>query len=171
MRQTQLFFPTLKEDPAEAEVMSHRLMMRAGMIRKLAAGIYNYLPVGLRVIRKVEAIVREGDPLDPHRPREDGDDRRRLARALGDPELPGDVARGVDRRERRALAVEEDDPVIAGEREEAPAALEALAGAASAAARPISDKRGTADFRTEVAGVLARRVAEIAYARAKGHAK
>ncbi|MCB1337113.1 MAG: xanthine dehydrogenase family protein subunit M [Maritimibacter sp.] len=51
------------------------------------------------------------------------------------------------------------------------AALEALAGAASAAARPISDKRGTADFRTEVAGVLARRVAEIAYARAKGHAK
>ncbi|MBZ0252126.1 MAG: proline--tRNA ligase, partial [Candidatus Methylomirabilis sp.] len=59
MRQSRLFIPTLREDPAEAEVVSHRLMMRAGMIRKLAAGIYNYLPVGLRVVRKVERIVRE----------------------------------------------------------------------------------------------------------------
>jgi len=51
--------PTLKEDPAEAEVISHKLMYRAGMIRKLAAGIYSYLPLGLRVIRKVEKIIRE----------------------------------------------------------------------------------------------------------------
>ena len=51
--------PTLKEDPAEAEVISHKLMFRAGMIRKLAAGIYSYLPLGLRVIQKVERIIRE----------------------------------------------------------------------------------------------------------------
>ncbi len=59
MRYSQLMLPTLKEDPAEAEVISHKLMFRAGMIRKLAAGIYSYLPLGLRVIRKVEEIVRE----------------------------------------------------------------------------------------------------------------
>ncbi len=58
-RYSELFLPTLREDPAEAEVVSHRLMFRAGMIRKLAAGIYSYLPMGLRVIRKVEAIIRE----------------------------------------------------------------------------------------------------------------
>jgi prolyl-tRNA synthetase len=51
--------PTLKEDPAEADVASHKLMYRAGMIRKLAAGIYSYLPLGLRVIQKVERIIRE----------------------------------------------------------------------------------------------------------------
>ncbi|WP_025321097.1 proline--tRNA ligase [Deferrisoma camini] len=58
-RYSTLFLPTLREDPAEAEVVSHRLMFRAGMIRKLAAGIYSYLPMGLRVLRKVERIVRE----------------------------------------------------------------------------------------------------------------
>ncbi len=51
--------PTLKEDPADAEIVSHKLMIRAGMIRKLAAGIYNYLPLGLRSIKKVENMVRE----------------------------------------------------------------------------------------------------------------
>lgn len=51
--------PTVKEDPSDAEIASHRLMVRAGMIRKLAAGIYNYLPLGLRSIRKVENIVRD----------------------------------------------------------------------------------------------------------------
>jgi len=51
--------PTLKEDPAEAEVISHKLMYRAGMIRKLAAGIYSYLPLGLRVMQNVERIIRE----------------------------------------------------------------------------------------------------------------
>ena len=59
MRYSKLFLPTLKEDPADAEVVSHKLMVRAGMIRKVAAGIYNYLPLGLRSIRKFENIVRE----------------------------------------------------------------------------------------------------------------
>ncbi|AFM27617.1 proline--tRNA ligase [Desulfomonile tiedjei] len=59
MRMSQLFVPTLKEDPADAEVISHRLMLRAGMIRKLTAGIYSYLPLGYRSLRKLEQIVRE----------------------------------------------------------------------------------------------------------------
>lgn len=59
MRASRLLMPTLKETPAEAEVISHQLMLRAGMIRKLAAGLYSWLPLGLRVLRKVEAIVRE----------------------------------------------------------------------------------------------------------------
>jgi prolyl-tRNA synthetase len=59
MRASQFHFQTLKEDPADAEVASHRLMIRAGMIRRLGAGIYSYMPLGLRVIRKVEAIIRE----------------------------------------------------------------------------------------------------------------
>lgn len=59
MRYTQFFIPTLKETPSDAEVISHQLMMRAGMIRKIAAGIYTYMPLGLRSIRKFEQIVRE----------------------------------------------------------------------------------------------------------------
>lgn len=59
MRASQFLISTLKEAPADAEVASHKLMMRAGMIKKLGAGIYTYMPMGLRVIRKVEAIVRE----------------------------------------------------------------------------------------------------------------
>ena len=59
MKYSDFLIPTLKEDPADAEVASHKLMVRSGMIRKLAAGIYNYLPLGLRSIRKVENIVRE----------------------------------------------------------------------------------------------------------------
>ena len=59
MKFSQLLIPTLREDPGEAEIVSHRLMLRAGMIRKVAAGIYTYLPLGLRVIRKIEGIVRE----------------------------------------------------------------------------------------------------------------
>ncbi len=59
MRYSQLLCPTLREDPSEAETISHKLMLRAGMIRQLAAGIYSLLPVGLRVIRNVEKIVRE----------------------------------------------------------------------------------------------------------------
>ena len=59
MKASQFLVSTLKEAPADAEVVSHRLMTRAGMIKKLGAGIYNYMPMGLRVIRKVEAIVRE----------------------------------------------------------------------------------------------------------------
>jgi prolyl-tRNA synthetase len=59
MRYSQYYLPTLKETPGDAEVISHQLMARAGMIRKVAAGVYDYLPFGLRVIRKVENIVRE----------------------------------------------------------------------------------------------------------------
>lgn len=56
---TKAFIPTLKEDPAEAEIVSHKLMIRAGMMRRLGSGIYTYLPLGWRTIRKVEQIVRE----------------------------------------------------------------------------------------------------------------
>src|SRR4030066_988816 len=56
---SRMLIPTLKENPTEAEAVSHRLLLRAGMIRKLASGIYNYLPLGLRVLRKVERIGRE----------------------------------------------------------------------------------------------------------------
>jgi prolyl-tRNA synthetase len=59
MRMSGFFLPTLKETPAEAQVTSHRLMLRAGMIRQTSAGIYAWLPLGLRVLRKVERIVRE----------------------------------------------------------------------------------------------------------------
>ncbi len=59
MRYSNFFIPTLKETPSDAEVISHQLMMRAGMIRKISAGIYTYMPLGLRAIRKFEQIVRE----------------------------------------------------------------------------------------------------------------
>jgi prolyl-tRNA synthetase len=59
MRLSQFFLPTLKETPAEAQIVSHRTMLRAGMVKQSAAGIYTWLPLGLRVLRKVEQIVRE----------------------------------------------------------------------------------------------------------------
>jgi len=59
MRTTQLLLATQKETPADAEIISHKLMLRAGLIRKLAAGLYSWLPLGLRTLRKVENIVRE----------------------------------------------------------------------------------------------------------------
>lgn len=59
MRASQLFMPTLKETPAEAELVSHQLLLRGGFIRRLASGLYTWLPLGLRVLRKVERIVRE----------------------------------------------------------------------------------------------------------------
>ena len=59
MRTSQFLLATLKETPADAEVISHKLMLRAGLIRRVAAGIYNWLPMGMRVLRKVETIVRE----------------------------------------------------------------------------------------------------------------
>jgi prolyl-tRNA synthetase len=59
MKASQFFVSTLKEAPADAEVASHKLMMRAGMIKRLGAGIYTYMPMGLRIIRKVETIIRE----------------------------------------------------------------------------------------------------------------
>src|SRR5512140_3602884 len=59
MRLTKFFLPTQKEDPADAVVISHKLMLRAGMIRLLTAGVYSYLPLGLIVFRKIENIIRE----------------------------------------------------------------------------------------------------------------
>ena len=59
MRASNLYAPTLRNTPAEAEIVSHQLMYRAGMIRKVAGGMYNFLPLGWRVIRKIEAIIRE----------------------------------------------------------------------------------------------------------------
>ena len=59
MRAKQFFISTQKEAPADAEIVSQKLMLRAGMIRKLAAGVYNYMPMGLRSLKKIERIVRE----------------------------------------------------------------------------------------------------------------
>jgi prolyl-tRNA synthetase len=59
MRATRFFVATLKEAPADAEIVSHQLMLRAGLIKRVSAGIYSYMPMGLRVIRKVEAIIRQ----------------------------------------------------------------------------------------------------------------
>ncbi|MEM9724980.1 MAG: proline--tRNA ligase, partial [Pseudomonadota bacterium] len=59
MRLSRYFLPVLKETPAEAQITSHRLMLRAGMIRQQAAGLYTWLPLGYKVLRKIEAIVHE----------------------------------------------------------------------------------------------------------------
>ena len=59
MKMSKFYMPTLKENPAEAEIASHKLLLRSGMIRKSASGIYSYLPLGYRVVRKIENIVRE----------------------------------------------------------------------------------------------------------------
>src|SRR5262245_61376976 len=59
MKTSRFFLSTQKESPAEAEVISHRLMLRAGVIRRLSAGIYTWLPLGMRVLEKVERVVRE----------------------------------------------------------------------------------------------------------------
>ena len=59
MKWTQTLIPTLREAPSDAEIISHQLLLRAGLIRKLAGGVYTFLPLGLRALRKVEQIVRE----------------------------------------------------------------------------------------------------------------
>ena len=59
MRRSQFFLPTLKENPAEAQIVSHRLMLRAGMMRQTSAGIYAWLPLGHKVLKKIEQIVRD----------------------------------------------------------------------------------------------------------------
>src|ERR1017187_10311592 len=59
MRWSQTLIPTLKETPAEAEIVSHKLLLRAGLIRKLSGGLYTFLPLGLPALRKVEQIIRE----------------------------------------------------------------------------------------------------------------
>ena len=59
MKYSEYFIPTLKDTPSEAEIISHKLMIRAGMIKQSSAGIYSWLPLGLRVLKKIENIVRE----------------------------------------------------------------------------------------------------------------
>ena len=59
MRWSQTFIPTLKESPSDAEIISHKLLLRAGLVRKLTGGLYTFLPMGLRVLRKIENIIRE----------------------------------------------------------------------------------------------------------------
>src|SRR3990167_329920 len=59
MRAKQFFFATLKEAPSEAEIVSHQLMLRAGLVKRLAGGIYTWMPLGLRILRKVENVIRE----------------------------------------------------------------------------------------------------------------
>ena len=59
MKMSNMLITTLREVPAEAEIDSHKLMLRAGLMKKMAAGVYNYMPLGLRVLKKVEDIVRE----------------------------------------------------------------------------------------------------------------
>ena len=59
MRTSKYFISTLKEAPADAEIVSHKLMLRAGLIKRLAGGIYTWMPIGLRILRKVENIIRE----------------------------------------------------------------------------------------------------------------
>ena len=68
MRLTQYFLPVLKENPAEAQIASHRLMLRAGMVRQASAGIYSWLPLGLRVLRRIEAIIHEEQERAGHIP-------------------------------------------------------------------------------------------------------
>ena len=59
MRWSQSFIPTLKETPSDAEIVSHQLLLRAGLVRKLTGGLYTFLPMGLRALRKIEQIIRE----------------------------------------------------------------------------------------------------------------
>ena len=63
MRLSRYFLPVLKENPAEAQIVSHRLMLRAGMIKQSAAGIYSWLPLGLKVLKNIEKIVHEEQEL------------------------------------------------------------------------------------------------------------
>lgn len=59
MRYSRFLAPTLRDDPADAEVISHKLLLRAGFIRRVTSGVYDFLPMGLRVLRKIEQVVRE----------------------------------------------------------------------------------------------------------------
>ena len=77
MRLSQYFLPVIRENPSEAQIVSHRLMLRAGMIRQSSAGIYSWLPLGLRVLKKVEQIVREEQDRAGAQEMSDADDPAR----------------------------------------------------------------------------------------------
>ena len=84
MRYTKAFIPTLKESPQDAEAITHKLMVRAGLIRKLTAGAYTYLPLGFKVLKKVEAIINSMTPTERQNPGIiDGSRRRRISRGSG----------------------------------------------------------------------------------------
>ena len=68
MRLSRYFLPVLKEDPKEAQIVSHRLMLRAGMIKQQSAGIYSWLPLGFKVLQKIEAIIHEEQQRAGHIP-------------------------------------------------------------------------------------------------------
>jgi prolyl-tRNA synthetase len=82
MRLTRYFLPVLKETPSEAQIVSHRLMLRAGMIKQASAGIYSWLPLGFKVLQNIERIVHEEQARAGHIADADADDpvRRPLAR-------------------------------------------------------------------------------------------
>ena len=63
MRRSNYFMPTIKENPSEAKIVSHRLMLRSGMIRQSSSGIYSWLPLGLRVLKRIEGIIRREQDL------------------------------------------------------------------------------------------------------------
>ena len=78
MKWTEAFIPTLKEDPQDAEVISHKLMVRGGFIRKLVSGAYSYLPLGLRVIEKIKKITNSSSEV-AHLPERAGDVKHSMA--------------------------------------------------------------------------------------------
>jgi prolyl-tRNA synthetase len=115
MRLSQMFAPTLREDPAEAEIASHRLLLRGGFVRQVMAGVYTTLPLGLRVMRKIEAIVR--DEMDAT-----GAQEIRMPivlpaapwQATGRYELYGDTLfRLIDRHERQMILGPTQEEVVA----------------------------------------------------------
>lgn len=117
MRWTQTFIPTMKEDPADAEIPSHRLMLRAGLIRQVMAGAYTYLPLGYRALRKAEAIVREEmeragavEVFMPALQPIDLFERTGRREAFGNVLIQFDVARG-DRKVRLALGPTHEEVV------------------------------------------------------------
>ena len=106
MRLSAYFLPLLRENPSEAQIVSHRLMLRAGMIRQSSAGIYSWLPLGFRVLQKVEQIVREEQDRGRRARSADADDpagrsvaRERALRGL----RQGDAAHHRPARARHAL--------------------------------------------------------------------
>ena len=105
MRLSAYFLPTLKENPAEAQIVSHRLMLRAGMIRQASAGIYSWLPLGFRVLKRIEQIVREEQDRAGAPGAADADDPvgRSLAQSGRYDDYGKEMLRITDRHEREML--------------------------------------------------------------------
>ena len=99
MRLTRLFVPTLREVPAEAEVVSHKLLLRAGMIRQVARGIYDFLPLGVRVLHR----LHQGPVVDAHRLFQ-AQGRVQVFHGAGPGVLPHDILQAFDRSADRGGA-------------------------------------------------------------------